>query len=99
MKTQISVRVDPATLDAIDAEARRLGVSRGHVVDKWLAESAATATRDTHRWRKVHELLEQADDYVTEVDNGYAPPTRLVAAVSCLIRAINTLNDAGTAPE
>lgn len=54
-KQQISVRVSPDTLAAIDAEAERLGVSRGNVIDRWLAEAASRNA--PARRRSVEEML------------------------------------------
>lgn len=87
----ITVRV-PATLkaaveQAAQADQRTVADYVGRVLDAHLA-----AKPDT--WRQVHDLLQDANDIAGQVDNGDAPDTRLVAAVWCLIRAVNVLNDA-----
>lgn len=85
-KTQLSVRIAPETLTAIDAEARRLGVSRGHVVDRWLTDAA----RPIEQARYKAELL--ADEARGAAVHGY-----VTAALNALADAIDVL--AGTAPE
>ena len=68
-KTQTTVRVSPDTLAAIDAEAERLGVSRGAIIDRWLAEAA---NRNAPQYRRsVEEYLIIAASYTAEaVSNG-----------------------------
>ena len=99
-KTQITVRVSPDTLAAIDAAAQRQGVSRGHIIDRWLAAQAAVVPQSqTDTWRDVHELLESANFIAVRVGNRDEDPAQLHAALRLLIRAVSALNDAGTAPE
>lgn len=85
-KQQISVRVSPDTLAAIDAEAERLGVSRGHIVDRWLSQQAAA---EPDKWYRLGMLIEQARD-----DAGAG---ELASALHLVCDVLDEL--AGTAPE
>ena len=60
MKTQISVRVSPDTLAAIDAQAERLGISRGALIDRWLAAQAAATSPSNDAWYRIGLLTSQA---------------------------------------
>ena len=103
-KTQLSVRIAPETLTAIDAEARRLGVSRGHVVDRWLAEQAAAMSAgqplEEQAWYRAGALVAKAQGSIDRACNA-GPMTTwqhgVIAALGYMVDAIDVL--AGTAPE
>ena len=86
-KTQISVRVSPDTVAAIDAAAQQQGVSRGHIIDRWLAAQAAAAAGTTPY--NVNLLVAQARTAAEDGDT--------LGALVMLADAIDIL--AGTAPE
>ena len=86
-KTQISVRVSPDTMAAIDAAAHAAGTSRGHIIDRWLAAQAATADGTTPY--NVNLLVAQARTAAEDGD--------ILGALVMLADAIDIL--AGTAPE
>lgn len=86
-KTQISVRVSPDTVAAIDAAAQQQGVSRGHIIDRWLAAQAAAAAGTTPY--NVNLLVAQARTAAEDGD--------ILGALVMLADAIDIL--AGTAPE
>lgn len=85
-KQQISVRVSPDILAAIDAAAKRQGVSRGHIVDRWLAAQAAAKPAPLIR---LGMLIEQA-----RTDTGAG---ELASALHIVCDVLDVL--AGTAPE
>ena len=90
----LTLRVSPDTRQALDAAAEQRGVKvgtlAGQIMDAWAVQQSGRLDRQA----AVHELLERASDAVTQVDNGYAPPSQLHAALRCIIRAVSTLNDA-----
>lgn len=86
-KTQISVRVSPDTMVAIDAAAQQQGVSRGHIIDRWLAAQAAVAKLDN--WHRVGLFVAQARDAANSGE--------WANALHLLADCIDVL--AGTAPE
>lgn len=91
-KQQTTVRVSPDTLAAIDAEAERLGVSRGNVIDRWLAAQAvATHAQpiEAQAWYRAGQLAAKARDAQKNAQFG--------DALNALADAIDVL--AGTAPE
>ena len=102
-KTQISVRVSPDTMVAIDAAAQQQGVSRGHIIDRWLAAQAAATSSATpieqQAWYRARELAADAQRYIENAGrqsdstfDGF-----IVNALRRLAGAIELL--AGTAPE
>lgn len=100
-KTQLSVRIAPDTLAAIDAEARWLGVSRGHVVDKWLSAQASSAGQplEEQAWYRAGALVAKAQ---SAIDRTASEPMTawqhgVIATLGYLADAIDVL--AGTAPE
>ena len=101
-KTQLSVRIAPDTLAAIDAEARRLGVSRGHIVDKWLSAAARSAGQplEEQAWYRAGALVAKAQGSIDRACNA-GPMTTwqhgVIAALGYMVDAIDVL--AGTAPE
>ena len=88
-KTQISVRVSSDTMAAIDAAAQQQGVSRGHIVDRWLAAQAAATSPANDAWYRIGLLALQARE---DANSG-----ELANAVHLLADCIDEL--AGTAPE
>lgn len=54
-KTQITVRVSPDTLAAIDAAVKASGTTRNHIIDAWLTESATRHAPE--RRRSIEEML------------------------------------------
>lgn len=97
-KTQTTVRVSPDTLAAIDAEADRLGVSRGNVIDRWLAAQASqcAAPVETQAWYRAGELASKAQG---AIDRAATEPMTawqhgVIAALGYLADAIDVL--AGT---
>lgn len=93
-KTQISVRVDPATLDAIANEAARLSISRGAVIDRWLTDAAAR-NAPAHR-RVTEELLLMASQALanavaSQPDGMTAWQEQAVASLDRVIMAIRLL--------
>ena len=85
-KTQISVRVSPDTLATIDAQAERLGISRGALIDRWLGQQAAAKP---DKWYRLGMLIEQA-----RTDTGAG---ELASALHIVCDVLDVL--AGTAPE
>jgi len=94
-KTTLTARVSPDTLAGIDSAAQAAGVNRSQLVDRILADwMQAQNEAGRQRWANVHDLLDLANDAVTQVDNGYAPASQLHAALRMVIRAVSALNDA-----
>ena len=85
-KQQTTVRVSPDTLAAIDAEAERLGVSRGNVIDRWLAAQAKVqatnaAPLEQQAWYRAGELVAKARDTADRIRkqvNEISPPSQVV---------------------
>ena len=88
-KTQISVRVSPDTMAAIDAAAHAAGTSRGHIIDRWLAAQASATSPDNDAWFRIGLLTSQARD---DANSG-----EWANALHLLADCIDEL--AGTAPE
>ena len=85
-KTQLSVRIAPDTLAAIDAEAKRLGVSRGRVVDRWLAEAA---NRNAPQYRRsVEERLLIADEHTVIAAKNRGTDWDITSALDAIISAL-----------
>ena len=85
-KTQISVRVSPDTMAAIDAQAKRLGISRGALIDRWLGQQAAAKP---DKWYRLSLLIEQARNDTSAGE--------LASALHIVCDVLDEL--AGTAPE
>lgn len=110
-KTQISVRVTPDTLAAIDAAAEYLGISRGAVIDRWLAAQASqcAAPVETQAWYRAGELASKARDDANraskqvasmidnDLEDAFSAIRLLAFSHIALANAIDVL--AGTAPE
>lgn len=88
-KTQISVRVSPDTLAAIDAAVKATGTTRNHIIGRWLAAQAAATSPVNPMWWRVGLLVVQAR---TDANSG-----EWANAIHLLADAIDVL--AGTAPE
>ena len=103
-KTQISVRVSPGTLAAIDAAAQAAGTSRGHIIDRWLttqakAQEANAVPVEQQAWYRAGELVAKAQ---SAIDRTASEPMTawqhgVIATLGYLADAIGVL--AGTAPE
>lgn len=85
-KQQTTVRVSPDTLAAIDAEADRLGVSRGAIIDRWLAEQARRNTPE-HRRSVEDRLLYAAGRHARAIENG-GTDTEVTKALDAIISAL-----------
>lgn len=85
-KTQTTIRVSPDTLAAIDAEAERLGVSRGAIIDRWLAEAANRNTPE-HR-RSVEELLLLAAGYRARAVENQGTDWEITNTLDAIITAL-----------
>ena len=85
-KTQISIRVSPDTLAAIDAEAERLGVSRGAIIDRWLAEAA---NRNAPQYRRsVEERLLIAAEHTVIAAKNRGTDWDITSALDAIISAL-----------
>ena len=89
MKTQISVRVTPDTLAAIDAAARRDGVSRGHIVDSWL--SASAIHNAPARRRSIEEMLLFASAASARALENQGTDTEVTIALDRIISAMRVM--------
>lgn len=107
-KTQISIRVSPDTLSAIDAEAQAAGTSRGHIIDRWLsaqaqAREANAVAVEQQAWYRAGHLATVArsralgTSRANALGDGFLAMQSVVEALSALADAIDVL--AGTAPE
>ena len=92
-KQQISVRVSPDTLAAIDAAAERNGVSRGHIIDRWLTQAAVN---DVCVAERIGRLISATDDAIVRASSHFVDDD-VLAAIRNLADAVDLLN--GTAPE
>ena len=104
-KTQITVRVSSDTLDAIDAAVKATGTTRNHIIDRWLAAQASSASQPIEEqvWYLAGQLAAMARDSAGAAlqahnrhDNDGAI-LRTLNAVNRLADAIDVL--AGTAPD
>lgn len=87
-KTQTTIRVSPDTLAAIDAEAERLGVSRGNVIDRWLAAQAAAG--DPAKRRIIEEVLLAAAEDAAKANYG-ATDTQILVALDRVVSAMRLM--------
>lgn len=102
-KTQISVRVSPDTLAAIDAAVKATGTTRNHIIDRWLsAQSAATSSAtpiEQQAWYRAGALVAEAQRFIENAGR-YSESTCdgfIVNALRRLANAVDVL--AGTAPK
>lgn len=87
-KTQISVRVSPDTLAAIDAQAERLGISRGALIDRWLGQQAAAG--DPAKRRSIEEVLLAAAEAAAKANYG-ATDTQILVALDRIVSAMRLM--------